>query len=182
MLEVLTATLVLATIVLAFFTYLMQKEANQTRLENIHGLVVITAEQDEHQHCYLVIKNIGSGPAFNVKLNASPDFIYFNNYKFNSSEFTSIPVLKPEQNVKTIFGNNYKMISDINSIVTCSWINKDKSRSNENCTIRPKIFDHILKAYPKNSVDKISDELKKINSNTKYILKIIEHLNQDKLK
>lgn len=166
---ILTGVLTMATVVLAYYTYLMQSEAKKNRLETSHGFITVTAEQDDHQRIYIVIKNIGLGPAFDIKLVSGNDFIYVNDYHFNAAEFTNLPLLKPNQEIRTIFGNSYAMVSGINENITCSWRNKDNTYSSIICNLRVKMFDHILKVGTNNAIDKLKDELIKLNKTVKEI-------------
>jgi hypothetical protein len=73
-----SAVVTVATVVYAILTWRLVKETIRMRMIQTEPEVMVTAQLSELSFAWinLVIENIGSGPARNVRLTATPDFRY----------------------------------------------------------------------------------------------------------
>jgi hypothetical protein len=89
-----TVALVLATIAVAYFTFVLSNETKRMRLSQLQPEIIVytSPERQWVNFIDLTIKNNGPGPAHNVKFSVSPNF-YFG-LKSENKLLKDLPLIK----------------------------------------------------------------------------------------
>lgn len=96
--------LVIITVALTYFTFILAKEASKTRKQNIRPNIDITIEPVKTNIMQLVIENTGRGTAYDINITADPNFATHKNTKINEMSFMNIPILKPSSKIVHFIG------------------------------------------------------------------------------
>ena len=90
------ATVVLAgaTVVLAYFTYMLYQETKKMRLAQIQPEIAlyISPQKQWINLVDLIIKNIGPGTAYNIRFSVSPEFLV--GHRDSKSRLADLPIIR----------------------------------------------------------------------------------------
>lgn len=111
--DVFTVVLAFLTALLAYFTFILAREAKKTREENLAPNIVVTIEPSNvaNNHAVLVIQNVGNGVAYDVNVIEKAKTIIKEEVRINGSDyilndlaFMKLKVLKPNQKIEHSIG------------------------------------------------------------------------------
>ena len=114
------ATVVLAflTALLAYFTWILAREAKKTREQQLEPNIVVTIEPHHRVMFYaiLVIENVGKGIAYDVKIKEKDDQTFQHNekkFKINELRFMSPNILKSGQRIEHLVSRFEELPSEV---------------------------------------------------------------------
>lgn len=104
-----TVVLALLTGLLAYFTWVLSREARKTRQQQLEPNIVVTVEPSELAmfYAFLIIENVGQGVAYDVSIRESEDHTFKDEkreFKLNDLAFMNLKVLKPGQKIEHLLG------------------------------------------------------------------------------
>jgi len=92
------------TAVYAILTWRLVSETRRMREAQTTPNVLVTVEPEEHKTLYLVVRNVGLAPAYNITFKINPFFEPVKGYPLSEVGFIKnrISILSPGQSIKTL--------------------------------------------------------------------------------
>lgn len=169
-----TLALFFATVVLAFLTWALWKEAKKSREQELEPNIVVSIEPASIStfHAMLVIENVGKGVAYNVKIhdkNNSKVTTNNGDYYINEYPFMSSSIIKPGQKIEHLLTSfdNLKDVS-MNFEISSENINAKKF-INSNCFEANFLYGRIT--FEIKSLDNVARSLEEISRSLISVIK-----------
>jgi hypothetical protein len=187
-----SALVAVATVVYAVLTWRLVEETRKMRESQTEPVVSVMIEQAEQwiNLIDMVIRNIGLGPAYNLKFRVDPDFKYEDTNK-NLSDLgfirNGVQYLAPNQEIRfflTSLVQNYKEKIEHPFQITVSYESFTGKHFERTYPIDFSMWDELL-FNERNNLFKISQNLKELRDDIHYIasgqnkIKIISYTKQD---
>jgi len=170
-----TVILALATIALAYFTFMLFTETKKMReLQTDPKLTVyITPSTIEVIFKNLIIENIGSGPAYNVKFELSDVFTLYDKRELSEIRIIKggIPYIPPKEKYEFLLTDiDYIKYADTYFTITTTYENSMKQSFSEKFIIDFSLWKDLEILHPK-GFNQVVTELQNINKNLEKIKK-----------
>lgn len=170
----LTSGIVVLTLVYAYFTYALFSESRKMREIQTNPRLSVYLMCDSHsiRMKNLVVKNIGLGPAYDIKFKLSSDFTLFDGKQLSEIHFikTGIPYMPPRYDIQFLMTDfDYPKYADISFVITIKYQNSLKQLFEEDFVIDFSLWKNLTNITPKGLPD-VVEELKNINRNLEKII------------
>jgi hypothetical protein len=177
-----SALVVLLTLGMAVLTGFLVRETRQLWVQNRLPHLVVTLEPYHRYMGFfeLVIENVGSGPAYNVKTTLEPDIEVKSDgrvIKLSEISMFSLSVLKPKQRIST-FGGKYNEFSPRKTTVSCECQDTVGERHTFINAIDIDVYDS-LSGLGEDPLGKTADELEKLRRAVESFATGFKRLNVD---
>jgi len=93
----------ISTGVYALLTWRLTSETRKMREAQTTPNVLVTVDPEDFHDLYLVVRNVGLAPAYNIKFAISPDLVIIKDYRLSKVGFIKdgLSILAPGQEIKT---------------------------------------------------------------------------------
>jgi hypothetical protein len=93
----------ISTGVYAILTWRLTSETRKMREAQTTPNVLVTVDPEDFHDLYLVVRNVGLAPAYNIKFAISPDLVIIKDYRLSKVGFIKdgLSILAPGQEIKT---------------------------------------------------------------------------------
>lgn len=93
----------ISTVVYAILTWKLTSETTKMREAQTTPNVLVTVEPEDFHDLYLVVRNVGLAPAYNIKFTINPDLEVIKGYPLSRVGFIKdgLSILAPGQEIKT---------------------------------------------------------------------------------
>ena len=151
----------ISTAVYAILTWRLTSETRKMREAQTTPNVLVTVESGagNFRNLYLVVKNVGLAPAYDIKFTTSPDFLIVKDYSLSMVGFVKngLGILAPGQEIKTFLYSPSldKSKSQIDAVLNIEIVYKgvDEKQIKQNYQINLSQFKRILSVTTRSSYD-----------------------------
>ncbi|WP_146255534.1 hypothetical protein [Azospirillum sp. TSA6c] len=152
------------TVGLVFLTKVLAEETQKTRLQSVEPHIVVTIEPSKYiTHFNIIIENVGSGTAFDVKIRLDPDVEFKRSSerkKISELSIMSIPVLKPKQILTSYLASYSELPKDLTTFFCESKDSLGRIHTNSN-KIDISIYEGLM-TLGGNDLEKIANHIEGI--------------------